>query len=209
MAKRRYLGFTKKRNLEAKVVENLKRLGEDKRRRLAEAAQLDPLAWQARHGHAGETGPSVEPVPLQVKDAQGRIGAPQARTVDTVGRLLHAKAITKPCADAGRDFEEAFARAGLEPLRAASLSPSVQGAPPDGYPGFAVKREEIWRATQALGGMTSPLALAAWDVLGWRYTLAQFAGRQSFGPGRSIHVQVAKGLVIGALWGLARHYRRI
>lgn len=175
----------------------------------ASDAPPDPatLKLRGRHKPMEGGGPIIEPPNPKrlVDDAQGRVGSPY-RVVDILSMLLRNKEIQPWDAEAGEHFRIMFARAHLDPLKAADLSRGGDGALRDLPERVMMARDEVYAALKALGGNGTPVGAAAWDVLGEGRTLKEFSERMGFAPGRPLNPSVAKGLLIGALSVLAAHY---
>jgi hypothetical protein len=144
-------------------------------------------------------------VPHAIADEAGRPARPY-RSVDTLGRLLRNGTITPAMRQAADDFRAQFARAALDPLRAADLR-----RPPDAVRGLEPTerqedaRKRVWRSLQALGGIASPAGSCAWHVLGCEWSVRQWAARQGWG-GRSLSEETAVGILVGALGVLQALY---
>jgi hypothetical protein len=110
---------------------------------------------------------------------------------------------------AGDDFRALFARAALEPLRAAD-----PGRMPGGRMGLdgptasqAEARQRVWAALQALGGIAAPAGSCVWHVVGCEWPLKDWALRAGWG-GRPVEVHAAAGILVGALGVLEGHFAR-
>ena len=168
-----------------------------KPRRVAPADEsLAPSRERERHG-------LVEKV-RSLSDSHGQIAAPY-RAVDTLERMYRAKTIDGELRTAGERFRDDFARAHLEPLsiprldripgagRAEDLSDRAMGA-----------RESVHRALAALGGLPTPVAEAAWAILGEGWSIKEWCERRPWG--RGLKPETASGILIAALSLLASHY---
>jgi hypothetical protein len=168
---------------------------------------IPPIVYRANHHPLGHGGDGVEHAPVQA-DTNGLISHPMGRVVDTLAALRRRGTIDDEQLAAGRQFEEDFQASGLCELRAQDLS-----APKGGMTDYHVVRviaskHRIWKAIEALGGSTTPIALSAWHVLGMGRTLKDYASIEGFAPDRPLHPMTAQGLLIGALSVLAGHYSR-
>jgi hypothetical protein len=138
-------------------------------------------------------------------DPDGRIVV-HHRLVDTLGRMLKAGTIDQAMHDAGREFERAFAVAGLDPLQALSLErlPGSRGSASSAER-MLDDRRRVAAAMTALGGHTSRAGSCVWFVLGHQLSLRQWALRQRWG-GRAVRPDQATGVAVAALSVLAAHY---
>jgi hypothetical protein len=126
------------------------------------------------------------------------------RAVDTLQRLHKAGTITDAMLEAGRRFERAFAEAGLEPLRAASLERIAGGDRGDLGVGHArlQARRRLHRDFDALGGVGSPAGSCLWQVLGLGRSLRAWALGRGW-RGRPMRQEQALGILVAALGVLA------
>ena len=138
----------------------------------------------------------------QITDCRGEIGAP-FKAYDTLAVLLRRGSITVAEHDAGREFEETFRTARLDPLRAADLGrvPGGSGAVP-GEAALAARRR-VGRKLKAMGGPMSPGGAVLWAVLGEGVTLKAFAAETRLAGGRALDERAAKGMLVAALGVLA------
>lgn len=142
------------------------------------------------------------------------------RKVDTAALLLRAGKLddlTKSAAwntrrreaalRAARRFRDDFDRAHLNPLTAADMArvPGMKSHASDqALDAIEAARRRVWAVLARLGGtaaspLGSPLASAAWFVLGAGHSLSDFARRQRWGRGAVMRRETAEALVIGAL----------
>ncbi len=135
-------------------------------------------------------------------DARGRVGAP-IRAYDTLAALHRTGAIDADMLQAGRDFEELFARCNLDPLRAPDMGRIPGMAQADLSDRVMASRDRLWKALQALGGIAAPAGSCAWEVLGGGLTLPAYAERTILGSGASLSAKAAKGVFVAALGVLA------
>ena len=142
------------------------------------------------------------------------------RKVDTVALLLRAGKLDDPTRSAAwnaqrreavlraaRRFRDDFDRAHLDPLGAADMArvPGMRSHPSDQALGATeAARRRVWAVLSRLGGtatspLGTPLASAAWFVLGAGHSISDFARRQRWGRGAVMRRETAEALVIGAL----------
>lgn len=146
----------------------------------------------------------VEAPKCQIVDARGEIGAP-FRSVDWLALMTRRGVVTEPMRAAGERFSDDFRLALLDPVRAVRLDrPRVQtGAPShDLSDGVLGARRRVAGARRALGGAGSPCERAAWHVLGFGHSVAEWCRAD----GGRMRADTAKGILIGALGVLAVHY---
>jgi hypothetical protein len=128
------------------------------------------------------------------------------RVVDNLARWFHGGVITSEQYHAARAFEEAFAAANIDPLRARPLD-TVAGSgchSPQPTEWQALARRRVARAVDALGGHHSPAASCIWCVIGHQMSLRQWALRQRWG-GRPVRPDQAQGVLVAGLAVLAAH----
>ncbi len=174
-----------------------------RRRKKTKAGQSEVpalvLPTPERMGH----GP-VEPPDRQIADAHGGIGAP-FRSVDWLALMARRGVVTAPMREAGERFSGDFRLALLDPVRAIRLDrPRVQtGAVSHEFSdGVLGARRRVASARRALGGAGSPCERAAWHVLGFGHTVAEWCRAD----GGRLRADTAKGILVGALGVLAVHY---
>jgi hypothetical protein len=164
-----------------------------------------------------EVGPTVERLargPVErfertIADEEGRPSRPH-RAVDILASLERRKAITPEMRQAGEDFRAMFRRAQLDPLAAADMSrPMVSGRGFAHAPGWKAEkaRRNVHAALLAVGGIGSPAGSCLWHVVGWEMPLKDWALAQGWG-GRSVQLNEASGILIGALSSLDAHMRK-
>jgi hypothetical protein len=138
-------------------------------------------------------------------DPDGRIVV-HHRTVDTLGRMLHAGTITEEMHASAKDFQAAFIVANLDAIRAAPiLRMPGSGREPDLNDRQLDARRRVHAAMQALGGINSPAGSCVWHILGCGCSIREWAIRQAWN-GRPLDQKEAKGILIAALGMLAGHY---
>ena len=126
------------------------------------------------------------------------------RTVDSLGKMLRSGAITEAMHDAARAFQRDFQLAGLDPIRARSLMlPVCRGGAPELTESQLDARRRVYKAMQALGGISSPGGSCLWQVLGCGCSVRDWALRQGW-AGRRMRQEQAAGILIAALGVLAR-----
>jgi len=157
------------------------------------------LPTPERMGH----GP-VEPPARQIADAQGEIGAP-FRGVDWLTLMARRGVVTEAMRAAGERFSDDFRLALLDPVRAIRLDrPRTQAGAVSQHlsDGVLGARRRVAGARRTLGGAGSPCERAAWHVLGFGHTVAEWCRAD----GGRMRADTAKGILIGALGVLAVHY---
>jgi hypothetical protein len=167
---------------------------------------VPPIVYRAQHHPLGNE-LAVEHAPVTA-DVHGLIAHPMGRAVDTLAALRRRGTIDDEQLAAGRQFEEDFQAAGLHELRAQDLSAMRGGTTDHHIVRLIASRHEIWKAIDLLGGAHTPIALAAWHVLGMGRTLKDYASMEGFGPDRPLHPMTAQGLLVGALSVLSGYYLR-
>lgn len=172
-----------------------------KRRRKKRAEPQTSLVLPTRERLAH--GP-VEPPAHQIADARGEIGAP-FRGVDWLTLMARRGVVTESMRAAGERFCDDFRLALLDPVRAIRLDKprapagAVTTELSDGVVGA---RRRVAGARHALGGAGSPCERAAWHVLGFGHTVAEWCRAD----GGRMRADTAKGILVGALGVLAVHY---
>jgi hypothetical protein len=133
-----------------------------------------------------------------------------SRAVDTIGRLQRSGMINRASAKAGNRFRSEFHRAQLDPARAADMGriPS-NGRGSDVSDKIEDAKVGVWKALQAMGGMSSPAGSALWWIIGSGHTIQEWSRQQSFGRGTSLRHEVSTGILVGALSALAAHYEEV
>jgi hypothetical protein len=177
------------------------------RARLAAAAAREPLDYRETHRAVdGEGAGAVERFGSSLPDVKGGIGTPH-RAYDTLATLRRNGSIGGVEYDAGRAFEEDFARARLDPLHAADPGRLPGGGAAELTDAMVAGRRRIARAIGALGGTAMPAGSAVWGVLGAGLTVKEWAATCQFGQGgRSLDQKVAKGVFLSAVGVLAVYY---
>ena len=138
-------------------------------------------------------------------DPKGEMVA-HARIVDTLARMRRAGTITRAMHRAARDFQAHFAIAayGATPSRD-MVRVSGGGWTNDLTDNQIAARNRVARALGTLGGMASPGGSCVWHVVGLGYSLREWAVQQGW-AGRSVHGNLATGVLVAALGVLAVHY---
>ena len=138
-------------------------------------------------------------------DPEGRIVV-HHRTVDSLGKMLRSGAIDQPMHDAAKDFQAAFIRAQLDPMRALPiLRVPGTGRDPELNERQIDARREVHRALAGLGGISSPAGSCVWHVVGLQSSIREWAIRQGW-AGRPVDQKEAKGILVAALGMLASQY---
>ena len=138
-------------------------------------------------------------------DPDGRI-VYHHRTVDTLGKMLRAGTIDEAMHDAAKDFQAAFIRAQLDPLRALPiLRVPGSGRDPELNERQIDARREVHRALAGLGGLSSPAGSCVWHVVGLQSSIREWAIRQGW-AGRPVDQKEAKGILVAAFGMLASQY---
>ena len=156
------------------------------------------LPSRLRHG-------PILPPERQIADARGGIGAPY-RALDWLELMERRGAISPEMRAGGDRYAADFRAAHLDPLRALRIDrPRVEHAHGTHAAPAAQAlsaRGRIQAAQRALGGPGSPCERAAWHVLGFGRSVAEWCREE----GGWLRQETAKGIVIGALAVLAAHY---
>ncbi|HAU29815.1 MAG TPA: hypothetical protein DCW68_06895 [Rhodospirillaceae bacterium] len=145
-----------------------------------------------------------------IPDDKGGIGAPSFRITDAISALHERGEISDEEVDAGRRFQHDFDLAHFETVGSvdwAKVSNPSNWNGPTLTDSICDARNRVWDHLKNLGGSHTPIALAAWWVLGFNLTIKEFASKEGW-AGRPMNPQVAKGLVIGALAVLAGHNKK-
>jgi hypothetical protein len=151
----------------------------------------------------------VERLDGVIADIRGAASRPY-RSLDTLAVMERRGSITAGMRQAGEDFRVRFATAHLDPLRALDPSQLLLGDRPsrggDKGPGLHIEaaRDAVWRAIQAVGGITSPAGSCVWHVVGWESSLKAWAIGQGWN-GRRVSQEAASGILIAALGALEAH----
>ena len=135
-------------------------------------------------------------------DPDGRI-VYHHRTVDTLGKMLRAGAITPEMHEAAKDLQAAFIVANFDPLRALPvLRVPGTGREPDLNERQLDARRRVHRALEALGGLSSPAGSCVWHVVGLQRSIREWSMRQGW-AGRPVRQEQAQGILVAALGVLA------
>lgn len=135
---------------------------------------------------------------VREKDPDGRIVI-HHRTVDTLGKMLRSGTITQEMHDAAKDLQAMFIVANLDPLRALPiLRVPGTGRGPDLNERQLDARRRVYKALQALGGISSPAGSCVWHVVGLQQSVREWAMRQGWG-GRPVRQEQAQGILVAAL----------
>jgi len=145
----------------------------------------------------------IERAAEQIVDAMGAAGAPYL-VESMLARLERHGAINRGQRLAGERFGELFRIASLDPMKAADIGQRFTAAPWGVHPSEWA-RGRINAALDACGGLHSPCGCCAWFVLGLELSVRDFAIREGW-SGRPLRPEVAKGLLVGCLGILQRHF---
>ena len=128
------------------------------------------------------------------------------RTIDSLALMLRHGSITTSMHDAGQDFNRTFVFAHLEPVGSPRLDRIPGGQWRDTMTErCAFARKRLGQALDAIGGIGSPGGCAVWHVAGLGKSVRYWAAQEGWN-GRPVNEREAKGILIGALAMLARHY---
>jgi hypothetical protein len=188
------------------------------RQRTALADALEPKDWRGQHDPTGEgIAPGIlypedaEAAKLgkaQVKDSYGRLGSP-SRTVDTIGIMLMRGTITETQWRAGGIFQNQFARAQLEGLKAVDWLKIGGGSgkgPSNMRDSVMSARDDVFYAVRALGGTMSASGACCYHVLGLGESVKEWSERFALSHGRPLSREAASGVLIGVLCSLEAYY---
>jgi len=132
---------------------------------------------------------------------------PQAvsRIVDTLSSLHRAKTILDAPYVAGKRFQEAFDRAALEKCAGMRFDglPGGNSSDPSRPQAVIDARREVFDAMDALGGYKSSCGIAAFWIIGMRWSIRQVAERE---PVKRVHVWT--GVLMGSLDVLDAFYEQ-
>ena len=189
-----------------------RRQGRLRRRRLklgpAQAdAAMEPSPWRMQHHPLDEDGPALSRAQISNKDGAGPASYPM-RATDTVQALLNKGRIDDHAAAGAQKFEAIFQRASLSGLASRDIR-RIAGPFNPGHNepyGILRARDDVWEAMRALGGINTPGASIAWDVLGLGITIKAHAERCQFGNGRSLNPMTATGILVQSCFTLAVHF---
>ena len=152
----------------------------------------------------------VERLDRTISDTSGRPARPY-RFVDTLAVMERRGSITAGMRQAGEDFRDCFAVAQLDPLSAFDISRPRIGSR-GGFrsveePGSRIEnaRRVVWRATLAVGGLSSAGGSCIWHVVGWQQSLKEWALEQGWN-GRRVSQEAASGILIASLGTLEAHF---
>jgi Domain of unknown function (DUF6456) len=157
-----------------------------------------PPPERRQHGRVGRD-------TAQLVDAEGGIGLPY-RAESLLVRLERRGDIGARERAAGEEFQHQFRLAQLDPLHAADMGQQVRASLPQGAQNGERARRQIRAALDALGGHASPCGACAWYVLGLELSMREWSLRQGW-SGRPVSREVAKGILLGTLGLLAKHFR--
>ena len=162
---------------------------------------MAPTEERRRHG-------LVERLERAIADEEGRPARPY-RSVDTLSLMERRGSITSSMRQAGEDFRRHFRRAALDPLRASDLSRPPGAAKTrfadDPRSSIENARRAVWRALEAVGGLSSPAGSCLWHVVGWERSLKEWAQGQGWN-GKRVSEEAASGIMIATLGILAGYF---
>jgi hypothetical protein len=140
----------------------------------------------------------------QIIDAEGGIGVPY-RVETLLWRFERNGDIGPRERAAGEEFHRLFHLAHLDPIRASDTERLgfFPARLPDRRGDWA--RHRVGKALDALGGHASPCGACAWYILGSEYSVREWALRQGW-SGKPVNQHAAKGILIGTLGVLAKHF---
>jgi hypothetical protein len=157
---------------------------------------MEPTAERRQHDRISRDA-------VQLADSAGLIGNPW-HAEGLLARLERHGDIGRRERAAGDEFARLFHLAHLDPLRAADMGQRSDRAPTAAYGGDRARRR-INAALDALGGLDSACGSCAWHVIGGEMPMAEWARRQEW-SGKPIRPEVAKGVLLGTLGALSRHF---
>jgi hypothetical protein len=148
--------------------------------------------------------PNREIEEITVIDPDDGKPATRHRTVDTLGKMLKSGTISPEMYDAGQTFQENFALASLDSLRALPLVRQIgTGGPGDFTDLQLIARRRVSKTIDRLGGIGSLPASAIWHIIGLQQSARQWSMRSGWG-GRPIRPELAAGILVAGLEILAR-----
>ena len=124
------------------------------------------------------------------------------RAPDLMVTMLGHGTIDQDMAAAGRAFRSNFEKANLDSLKALDLRRIPGQSAPMTETQWVEHRQAvavIGETMEALGGFNTPVACAAWFVLGCGLSIREWARRERFGRGGHLSEATARRLVHGAL----------
>jgi hypothetical protein len=166
-----------------------------------------PVNWRQQHHPLGEDRPALVRAEISAEDGPVTYAM---RAPDTIDALVNKGRIDDRAAAGARKYEAIFHSASLHGLanRDIRVTPGSFNVGSGEPHHILAARDEIWAAMRALGGIGSPGANAAWDVLGLGMTIKAHAERCQFGNGRSLNPMTATGILVQACFTLAAHFGR-
>lgn len=144
----------------------------------------------------------------QLKDADGNLSRPIARTGDTVDALFRNRTIGDEELACARRFERDFHMGGLDRQRITNYD-GVGGGGGIGNVtvGLLEARDRVNKVMNTLGGVASPAGSIIWNVVGLGRNLKEYTTEFAFSSNRPVSEPAAKGMLVCALGVLAQHYR--
>ncbi len=168
-----------------------------------------PTRWRNQHHPLDEGVPALRRTRIEIEDeADGSSRAYPMRAGDVVEALERKGRIDHRAAAGAKKFETLFQRASLQgvvvrDLRTPPAPFRLGSAEPHN---ILEARDAVWQAVEALGGIGTPGANIAWDVLGLGMTIKSHAERCQFGNGRSLNPMTATGILVQTCFSLAAHF---
>lgn len=148
---------------------------------------------------------TIERESRQIVDAHGNIGRP-FRVVDILAMMLRRGSITPNMALAGYKFRDTFSTGLLDRGPRGMRLDSINTGKGQGLPARQIDaRNDIYRAMQTLGGLSSPAGICAWCVLGEGMNVREWCLREGW-RGRALSQETASGILISVLGVLTAHY---
>lgn len=126
---------------------------------------IEPSRYRGQHTAVPGAGPAIERSDKQVQDIHGGIGNPFVVN-DTLRALYRNGTIDDAQLAAGRQFEEDFRLARIDPLKAPDLSRVPGQGGSEITTATCDAKDRVWAALQRVGGLRSMAGRVLWHVLG-------------------------------------------